>query len=182
MLKKLWQIYLVFFKIGLVTFGGGLSMLPIMERELVDKRKWVTDQDIIDYFAIGQVTPGIIAVNVSTFVGYKRAGVLGGVTGTLGIATPSLIIIMILATFITNISDIAIVAKALRGVNVAVASLLTCISIRFFKKTILSIVAFIEVILAFTLVFIFNVHSIFIILGVLVMGFTAYFIKKREKN
>lgn len=182
MLKTLFEIYSIFFRIGLFTFGGGLAMLPLMVEELSTKRGWVTEDELLDYFSIGQVTPGIIAVNVSTFVGYKRFGVLGGVIGTLGIVTPSLIIIMVLATFISNIADIMIVQKALRGVNVAVASLLTCISIRFIKKNVLSLVALVELIISFFAVFVFNVHSIFIIIATLAMGLTIALIKRDKTN
>ena len=87
--RELVELYLAFLKIGAFTFGGGLAMMPIMQRELIEKRGWITEEELIDYFAIGQSTPGIIAVNVATFVGYKRLGVLGGIIGTIGVVTPS---------------------------------------------------------------------------------------------
>ena len=99
--KTLVELFFVFFKIGAVTFGGGLAMLPIIEKELVIKRNWVTKDTLLDYFAIGQATPGIIAVNVATFLGYSRAGILGAIVATLGVVTPSIIIISIIAKFFT---------------------------------------------------------------------------------
>ena len=96
------SLFASFFKIGLVTFGGGLAMLPILKRDLVDSKGWLTEDEILDYFAIGQSTPGIIAVNVATFVGYKRAGVIGSIFSTSGIVFPSLIIISLIAAFVSN--------------------------------------------------------------------------------
>ena len=101
--KTLVELFFVFFKIGAVTFGGGLAMLPIIEKELVIKRNWVTKDTLLDYFAIGQATPGIIAVNVATFLGYSRAGILGAIIATLGVVTPSIIIISIIAKFLSGL-------------------------------------------------------------------------------
>ena len=98
-LKRLLQLYWSFFKIGGLTFGGGLSMLPMLERELVQKRKWVTEEEILDCYAIGQCTPGIIAVNTATFVGYKKEKILGGIFATLGMISPSIIVITLVAAF-----------------------------------------------------------------------------------
>ena len=92
-LLELWQLYFTFFKIGAVTFGGGLAMLPILERTLIDKLHWTTKEDLMDYYAIGQCTPGIIAVNTATFVGYYLKGIPGAIAGTLGVVSPSLIIL-----------------------------------------------------------------------------------------
>ena len=89
MLREILSLFVVFFKIGSVTFGGGLAMLPILERELIQKKKWITNEELIDYYAISQSTPGVIAVNVSTFVGHNRAGIPGAVAATLGVVTPS---------------------------------------------------------------------------------------------
>lgn len=112
-------------------------MLPILESELVEKRKWTTQNKLLDYFSIGQATPGIIAVNVSTFLGYSQAGIIGGVIGTLGIITPSIIIITVIAVFFKNFGDNVYIQKALIGINVAVAALLVKVFILFFKKSVL---------------------------------------------
>ena len=95
-LGLLWELYITLFKIGICTFGGGIAMLPILERELVDRKNWTSSEELLDWFAIGQSTPGIIAVNVATFIGNKLAGVIGGIVGTLGMVSPSLIIITII--------------------------------------------------------------------------------------
>ncbi|OJF76149.1 MAG: hypothetical protein BKP49_08345 [Treponema sp. CETP13] len=135
--KKLLRIFGVFFFIGIQTFGGGLAMLPILESELVEKRKWTTQDKLLDYFSIGQATPGIIAVNVSTFLGFNQAGIVGGIIGTLGIITPSIIIITFIAVFFKNFGDNVYIQKALIGINVAVAALLVKVFITFLKKSVL---------------------------------------------
>ena len=94
MLKDLWELFYTFAKVGVMTFGGGYAMLPILQREVVEKKGWATDEELTDYFAIGQCTPGVIAVNTATFVGQKHAGVAGGIVATLGVVFPSLIIIV----------------------------------------------------------------------------------------
>ena len=95
-MKTLWELFSTWFKMGAFTFGGGYAMLPMIQREVIEKHHWVTEDDIMDYYAIGQVTPGIIAVNTATFVGYDVAGIIGGIVATLGVITPSLIIISII--------------------------------------------------------------------------------------
>ena len=103
-LLELWQLYFTFFKIGAVTFGGGLAMLPILERTLIDKLKWTTKEDLMDYYAIGQITPGIIAVNVATFIGFNKQGILGGIVATAGVVTPSVIISTVIAFLLETFS------------------------------------------------------------------------------
>lgn len=123
-MKELFELFWVFARIGVMTFGGGYAMLPILQRELVEKRKWVTDEEVMDYFAIGQCTPGIIAVNTATFIGQKRKGNVGGIVVTLGLVFPSLVIISILAGFISNFSHIAWVQNAFAGIQVCVCILI----------------------------------------------------------
>jgi chromate transporter len=121
------QVYLelivTFFKIGIMTFGGGYAMLPIIQREVVEKKQWATEEEILDYYAIGQCTPGIIAVNTATFIGNKQKGVLGGFLATFGLVLPSLIIITVIAAVLTNFAEIPAVQHALAGIRVAVVVL-----------------------------------------------------------
>ncbi len=170
MLKKLFELFTAFFKVGICTFGGGIAMLPILERELGDKRGWVTSDELLDYFAIGQSTPGIIAVNVATFVGYKRAGTIGGIIATFGVVCPSVIIITIIALFISNFADIPWVQKALKGINVSVAALLTYAVFNFAKKSVKSILGFALFVISFLLIFVWNVSTIWIIVGSCAIG------------
>ena len=123
-MKLLWDLYRTFFTIGALTFGGGYAMLPMLERELVEKRKWVTQEEILNYFAIGQCTPGIIAVNTATFVGYKVRRIIGGIVSTLGVISPSIVIITIIAAVLSNFTDIAWVQHAFAGIRVAVCALI----------------------------------------------------------
>ncbi len=168
--KNLFDVAWVFFKIGSVTFGGGYAMLPLLEEELSEKRKWTNREELLDYFAIGQSTPGIIAVNVATFVGYKKAGVIGGIFGTLGMVAPSIIIITIIAAFLSNYTDNEVVKKALTGINIAVAALLTKASITFAKNAIKKVFQGFVAIAAFSLVFILDIQTFWVILTAFVIG------------
>lgn len=183
-LKQFLELYFAFVKIGAFTFGGGLAMMPIMQRELIEKRGWVSEEELIDYFAIGQSTPGIIAVNVATFVGYKKLGWLGGIIGTLGVVTPSWVIIMLLAGAISSVDKYPLAQRALRGINVAVAALLTSVIVKFIKKTIKNFWNALFMLLAFALIYFFKVQSVWIILSSLIIGclLTLYKQKKQKTS
>ena len=122
--KILTDLFLTFMQVGGLTFGGGYAMLPILQREVVEKRDWATDEELADYFAVGQCTPGIIAVNMATFVGQKQAGILGGIVATLGVVAPSLVIISILTGFINTFAELAVVKNAFAGIRVCVCVLI----------------------------------------------------------
>ena len=118
------DLFLTFAKVGVCTFGGGYAMLPILQREIVEKRAWATEEELADYFAIGQCTPGIIAVNTATFVGYKYKKHLGGLFSTLGVVFPSVVIITIIAAFLSSFTHFPVVQHALSGVNACVVALI----------------------------------------------------------
>lgn len=170
MLKKLLELYLTFFKIGAVTFGGGYAMLPILERELVDKKHWASYEDLLDYYAISQVTPGVIAVNVSTFVGYKIKKVPGGIFATLGLVTPSIVIITLIAMFISNFQEIELVRKALAGINVGVAALLSYAVVNFAKKSIKKWWGIIFYAASFAAIYFLKLPSVVVIVASAVCG------------
>ena len=176
-LKTYISLFASFFKIGLVTFGGGLAMLPILKRDLVDSKGWLTEDEILDYFAIGQSTPGIIAVNVATFVGYKRAGVIGSIFSTSGIVFPSLIIISLIAAFVSNFNELVWVQKALKGINVAVSVLLVKAVFSFGKKTVFDLCTFLIAALSFVLMFVFKVQGVWIVIGSVFLGWFFQTIK-----
>lgn len=157
------ELFWAFFKIGAVTFGGGLAMLPVLDRDLVQAKKWLTEEQLVDYFAIGQSTPGIIAVNVATFVGYNKKGVPGAVVATTGIVFPSLVIIMALAAFLEGFADIPQVQSALRGINVVVAALLIKAVIGLGKKTLAVPAAFFMGAASFILIAVFNVPGVAVV-------------------
>ena len=118
------SLFLTFARIGVCTFGGGYAMLPILQRELVEDKKWATETELADYYAVGQCTPGIIAVNTATFVGRSQAGIAGGVVATLGLVFPSLVIIMVIAAFLQNFMHLEFVIHAFNGVRAGVVALI----------------------------------------------------------
>ena len=123
-MKHLTELFLIFAKVGAMTFGGGYAMLPILQREVVEGKGWATEEELADYFAIGQCTPGVIAVNTATFIGRKKGGIPGGVAATLGVVFPSLVIISLLAGVITRFSELAWVRNAFAGIRVCVCVLI----------------------------------------------------------
>ena len=123
-MRELLNLFLTFAKVGVMTFGGGYAMLPILQREVVENKGWATDEELTDYFAIGQCTPGVIAVNTATFIGQKQRGILGGIVATLGVVFPSLVIITALAGVIQQFSHLAWVQHAFAGVRVCVCVLI----------------------------------------------------------
>ena len=131
------ELFLTFAKMGVMTFGGGMAMLPILQREVVEDRHWATEEELVDYYAIGQCTPGIIAVNIATFVGQKRKGALGGIVATLGMVFPSLVIISILAGLITNFSSVTWVQDAFAGIQVCVCVLIINAVVKLLKKSVI---------------------------------------------
>ncbi len=170
MLRDLLNLFLIFFRVGAFTFGGGYAMIPILEREFVTQRGWITSEDMLNYVAIGQSTPGIIAVNMATFVGYRTGKTLGAVFATLGVITPSVIIISIIAAFISNFSEYAYVQKALSGINIAVAVILVSAVWDLGKKSITDMIGLALAVIAFLAVVVFNINSIWLILFALVVG------------
>lgn len=174
--RELVELFFVFFRIGAFTFGGGLAMLPILERDLVKRRGWLTGEQLVDYFAIGQSTPGIIAVNVATFVGYNQKKTLGAIVATTGVVVPSVIIITILASFLNNFADILWVQKALRGINVVVAVLLITAILKLGKKTLINFFAILIAIAAFVSMTFFNVSGIIIVSGSAFLGLLYIYI------
>ena len=135
-MNKLLDLFFTLARIGGLTFGGGYAMLPMLQKEVVEKRKWATEEEIMDYYAIGQCTPGIIAVNTATFVGQSTAGVAGGIFATLGVVFPSLIIITLIAAFLQNFADLAIVQNAFAGIRVCVCVLVFNAVVKLWKKSV----------------------------------------------
>ncbi len=131
------SLFLTFARIGVCTFGGGYAMLPILQRELVEDKKWATETELADYYAVGQCTPGIIAVNTATFVGRSQAGIAGGVVATLGLVFPSLVIIMVIAAFLQNVMHLEFVIHAFNGVRAGVVALILSSVIKLFKNAVM---------------------------------------------
>ena len=130
------DLYLTFTKIGAMMFGGGYAMLPILQREIVENKKWATTEQLTDYYAVGQCTPGVIAVNTATFIGSKQAGIAGGVTATLGVVTVPAILILIIAAFLSSFMDSVIVAHAFNGIRACVTALILASVVKLFKSSV----------------------------------------------
>ena len=140
-MKELWELFWLFAKMGSVTFGGGYAMLPILQRELVEKRGWVTNEELADYYAVGQSTPGIIAVNTSTFIGEKRRGIVGGIVTTLGFVFPSIVIISLIAAFLSNFAELAVVRNAFAGIQACVCVLILNAVVKLMKGAVKNVPA-----------------------------------------
>ena len=159
-MKTLVELFIAFARVGAMTFGGGYAMLPIIEREIVDKRHWAELDEIMDYYAVGQCTPGVIAVNTATFVGYKLAGVPGGVAATLGVIFPSLIIITAIASVLTAFADVPAVKSAFAGIRVCVCVLIFNSVLKLYKKAIVDKASFTMFVLVFLLAAILDVSPV----------------------
>ena len=180
-MKELWILFWTFAKMGAVTFGGGMAMLPILQREVVDNHHWATEEELVDYYAISQCTPGIIAVNVSTFIGQKQKGIAGGIVATLGVVFPSLVIISILAGLITNFSHLTWVQNAVAGIEVCVCVLIFNSVRKLLKKSVVdkrTAVIFIIVMLCSTLL---NVSPVWFVVISALAGIVLKELEAKEK-
>lgn len=173
-MKDLFELYAAFFRIGGLTFGGGLTMLPMLKYELVEKKHWVEENDLLDYYAVGQCTPGIIAVNVATFVGYKRHGIVGAIVATLGMITPSLVIVSILALFLQQFMENETVAHAVAGIKVVVCALMLNTVFTMAKKTVKNVTGAIVCAAAFALAMFTPVPTVLIVVASGVLGIIIY--------
>ena len=158
------DLFLTFAKVGVCTFGGGYAMLPILQREVVEKKRWVTDEAITDYYALGQCTPGIIAVNTSVFIGHQLRKVPGGIVAALGVVFPSFVVITLIAAFLASFADLPVVQHALAGINAAVVALIASSVIKLGKTTLK------------------NAPSLCVFLGVLVLGELAGLLNLPEET
>lgn len=180
-MKLLFDLFFTFAKIGAVTFGGGYAMLPIIQREIVEKKKWATDEEVLDYYAIGQCTPGVIAVNTATFIGQKKKGVLGGLCATLGVVFPSIIIITIIATFLTKFADYPAVKNAFAGIRACIVVLMINAIVKMWKKSVTDAVTFIIFLVVAVLSFIFDVSPIIFVIVAAVIGIIVKNLEVRKK-
>ena len=135
-MKELSELFLSFMKIGAFTFGGGYAMLPMIQREIVDNKKWATYEEILDYFAVAQCTPGVIAVNTATFVGHKIKGIWGGIVATLGVVFVPVIIISIVATALKSVAHMEIIQNAMWGIRIAVCATIAVSLFGILKKSV----------------------------------------------
>lgn len=181
-IKILFELYWSFFKIGGLTFGGGLTMLPMLEHELIDKRQWITEEELLDCYAIGQCTPGIIAVNTATFVGYKKAGVAGGIFGTLGMVCPSILIITLIANFLKVFMTNETFIHAMMGVRGVVCALLMNTVINLGKKSLKKWINWIIAIIILLLGFFTKLPAVILVLMAAAAGIIIDLIKNRKSK
>ena len=172
-MKELFDLFWTFCKIGALTFGGGYAMLPLIQREIVENKKWSTEKEILDYYAVGQCTPGVIAVNTATFIGYKLRGIIGGIVATLGVIFPSIVIILIIATFLQNFADLAIVQSAFAGIRVAVVALIITTVVKLIKSTIKDYLGVIIAIIAFVISAFIGLSPVYVVIAAALTGFIS---------
>ena len=165
------DLFLTFARIGGLTFGGGYAMLPILQREVAENKKWTTEEELMDYYAIGQCTPGVIAVNTSTFVGNKLAGNFGGIIATLGFITPSIVIITIIGTLLENFAHIEIVQNAFSGIRICVCVLIINATVNLWKTAITDKFGLVMFVIVLVLSSFLNISPIFFVLGSGFLGF-----------
>lgn len=166
----MWDLYIVFFRIGIVTFGGGLTMLPILKHEIVDKKHWCSEAQLLDCYAVGQCTPGIIAVNTATYVGYLQKGVLGGIWATFGMVSPSLIIITLVAAFLRQFIDNVWLQHALMGIRGVVCALMLTTVINLARKSLIHPICVVICIVAFLLIEFAGLPAILVVLLAIIAG------------
>ncbi len=132
-MKTCLELFLTFLKMGCITFGGGYAMVPVLEREIINKKGWITMDEVMDYYTIAQVTPGIIAVNVATFIGYKRAGIVGGTLATIAFILPGVSLVTLIAVCLESFADYPVVRSALAGIRVAVGAIILDMVLKLIK-------------------------------------------------
>ena len=169
-MKDYLDLFLVFAKMSAVTFGGGYSMLPILRKEIVENKGWATEEEILDYYAISQCTPGVIAVNTAIFIGYKCKKVMGGIASALGMTFPSIVIILTIAVFIQNIMGVAVVQQAFAGIRVAVAALVLTATVSLFQKGVIDRWSFGIFAVVFTATLLFNLSPIIVVTAAAIAG------------
>lgn len=174
------ELIVTFFKIGIMTFGGGYAMLPIIQREVVEKKGWCDEEELLNYYALGQCTPGVIAVNTATFLGNKQKGVLGGFLATLGVVMPSLIIITIIAAVLTGFADLAVVQHALAGIRVAVVVLVGFSVKKLIKSGVKDAFGWCVFVLTFLASSIFGVSPVLVVFLAAGAGLLAGFLQARK--
>lgn len=179
-MNPLLDLFLTFARIGICTFGGGYAMLPILQLEVVEKRNWATEDELMDYYAIGQCTPGVIAVNTATFIGYKHHGLPGAACATAGVVFPSLVIITIIAAFIQQFAHMSVVQDAFSGVRIAVCALVLQSVWKMAKKSVIDLPAAIILLATFVAVAFFGISPIVMVIAAGAAGILLGLLRRRR--
>ena len=167
---SLGKLYLMFLKIGSLMIGGGYSMLPLLIRELVERHKIITEDELTDFMAVAQCTPGVIAINTATFVGYKVKRVCGAIVASLGVITVPLILIILIAAVLKSLSQFEIVGHIFAGIRLAVCALIAASVWKLYKKSVTNVTTFILFLLAFLFVAVGGVSPVFVVIGAAIIG------------
>ncbi len=175
---SLWKLFTMFVKIGSMMIGGGYSMLPLLVRELVERNKVITEDELTDYMAVAQCTPGVIAINTATFVGYKVRRVIGAIVASLGVILVPMILIIVIAAVLQNFASYPIVQHVFAGIRIAVCALITAAVYKLFKKTVVNPTGFVLFLLAFLFVAVGGVSPVFIVLGAGIVGLVWGWMKR----
>lgn len=178
--KKIITLFITFFKIGAFTFGGGYAMIPLIQSEVTDKRKWITEKDILDVIAIAESTPGPIAINSATFIGYKIAGFWGSFMATLGVILPSYVIILVISFLLRNFAEIKYVKYAFFGIRAGVLALVVKALWSMYKQCPKNIISYIIMALAFAMVVFFDINVLIVIIGAAVIGIITSLMAERR--
>ena len=178
---SLWKLYWVFAQMGAVCFGGGYAMLSLVQRVIVEEHGWATEEELMDYYAIGQCTPGVIAVNVSTFIGHKLRGVPGSIAASLGFISPSILIITVIAAFLESFASNVYVAHALAGIRVCVCVLIFNSVLALGKKAVKTPIAWVIFLVTVFLAFFTEVPTVAIVLGAGIVGYILYLMGGTKK-
>lgn len=181
-LKKALNLFVVFFKIGAFTFGGGYAMIPLIQKEVAENKKWVTDDDILEIIAIAESTPGPIAINSATFVGYRVCGFWGSFFATLGVVLPSFIIILIISSVLSQFGDLKPVKYAFNGIRAGVLALLFKALWTMYKKCPKGIVSYIVMAFSFVLTAFVNIPVLYVLIGCAVFGLVSSIIIDRRST
>lgn len=166
-----WQLFKTFFKIGIVTFGGGYAMIPMIEAEVVDKNKWIDREQFLDLIAIAQTCPGVFAINISTFIGYKLKKEGGAILAAVGAALPSFLIILLIATVFRHFQDVPWVAACFRGIRPAVVALIAVPTFNLAKSAHINIYTVWIPVLGALLIWLLGVNPIFVIIAAALGGY-----------
>lgn len=180
--RKLFRMFLIFFKIGALTIGGGMAMLPVIHREIVDRRQWVSAEEMLDVFAVSQSMPGVIAINASIYVGYRVAGFAGAVAATLGVVLPSFISILLILTILSFVQGNPYVEKALAGIRAAASALILVAAIQLGKKSVKGRLDIAIAAASFLLIVLFDVNVVYAVLMGAAAGLILYVVRRFRKH
>ena len=176
------DLFVTFMKIGGFTFGGGYAMLPMLQKEVVENRHWATEEELMDYYAIGQCTPGVIAVNTATFIGYRLKGIAGGIVATLGVISPSIVIISIISAFLKNFEDISYVQYAFNGIRACVCVFILTAVIKLASKSVIDAVTAVIAGITLVITLLTDISPALVVVAAAAAGFIAARFTKKGKE